>query len=134
MDKLKPVEEVREALGGVPRRTRESWDTETDKILQADREAHADKIDHDVVILFAKHGRPADSVLVMGISKTIHAVAAPPETERERLGRVLWEALHPSIDTGIPWCDLDQPTIDKYCTTAATITAEQAKIKEEARG
>ena len=59
----------------------------------------------------------------------LHAIN-PPETERERLGRVLWEATCPGGEMG----DLTPMERNIFCDHAAAVQDELRKIDKEASG
>ncbi len=70
--------------------------------------------------------RAHDGLVEFGID-TILAVAKPPETDRDRLGRVLWEATCP----GGKLSDLTPLEIKLFCDRAAAVIAEQRNMEAE---
>ena len=61
-----------------------------------------------------------------GLINAILAVAKPPESPRERLGRVLWEHRYTQA-----WAGLRQSTRDMYMDQAEAVRQEIAKMREE---
>ena len=68
--------------------------------------------------------KPRDSIVA-----AIRAVATPPESPRERLGRVLWEATLPSAS----WENATTFDQDEMCNRADAVRQEIAKMEEEAK-
>ena len=63
-----------------------------------------------------------------GVVEAIIAVAKPPESERERLGRVAYGARYPVK----MWMDLTEESREQQRVIGDTVRAELDKIREEA--
>ena len=63
----------------------------------------------------------------IGLLDTIRAVAKPPETPRERLGRVLCERTNPDY----AWSDFGKLDRDIWCDRAEAVRQEIAKMEAE---
>ena len=102
------------------------------RLIQDDREAHEKLICERVeeALRVAGFHQPAVSIVLDAICS---AVAKPPETTRERLGRKLYDEMWYGKIPNTEWDDLDVPTQKIHCDRAAVVQAELAKIQEEDR-
>ena len=122
MDKLRPVEDVWDELSEP-----EATDEDVLGIIQADRD--------ETVLLCVEAAVTAITEYCKGtvsyepIREAIYAVAKPPETERERLGRKLWESWPKFAVTH--WGEVLEDVKESYRKGAAVVQAELAKIQEE---
>ena len=119
MAKLRPVEEV--------------WDIDLVymgkltffEVLQADREA----IVQACAMKASKKVQELTGDRIDGRQYgAIIAVAKPRESERERLGRVLFESM---CENDIDWECLSESAKETRRLAAAAVLAEQAKMQEE---
>ena len=96
-------------------------------IIKADRaEVRTDAVQRCVDAAISWH-RAGCSRVPSGLTDAIRAVATPPESPRERLGRVLYERMG-----GDAWEDFMSQ--QRYIDLAAAVIAEQARMEEEGKG
>jgi len=98
-------------------------------LIEADREALGE------VIIEALKG------VVFGggnkVAAAVRAIAKPPESTRERLGRALYKAWVAQVCDDMPpaeWHDLTDGSQEQEMEMAAAVQAELALIQEEADG
>ncbi len=134
MNKLRPVEDVWDELSVV-----EVTDEGALDIIQADR--------GETVLLCVEAAVTAITEYCKGtvyyepIREAIYAVAKPPESDRERLGRTVREAwvrwagsqsiIPPKASWLVPWNALGEPYREVDCLIGEAVRAELAKIQEE---
>ena len=98
------------------------WEKLYKDILEADREALRQVI---LKALNAWNGLP----IAEAIERIVLEAGQSPETERERLGRKLWESWPKFAAT--QWGEVLEDVKESYRKGAAVVRAELAKIKEE---
>lgn len=135
MDDLRPVEDVAEDLRTRAVPSGHVYLKTLTEILQAEREAVVAR-DADVAMSvirasIADSTRNIDATWLFSlceqVGKAILATAKPPETTRERLGRVLWGYKNRSY----AWEEMPLHERETYCDQAEAVQAELAKIQED---
>ena len=125
--KLRPVEEVAQGLYGRSHDERiERAQADREATVEACAEAFATYI-RDII-----GGKPSQRAI-----DAILAVAKPPESTRERLGRALYKAWVAQVCDDMPpaeWHDLTDGSQEQEMEMAAAVQAELALIQEEADG
>ena len=122
MDKLRPVAEVADAGGWIHYQDRvELIQAERDAIVQACADVAID-VAEDVI-------HPLEQTKML-IRQAILAVAVPPETMREQLGRTLYKSFR-RVMSSTEWDELSDYDRESYCDHAEVFIAELDKIREE---